>query len=95
VKPQFLVHDAKDNVGVAVTDIKSGEKLSGACLEDGSRISLEAKDAIPLGHKVALSAFKKGENVTKYGVVIGHTTQPISKGQHVHVQNVKSNRWSQ
>jgi hypothetical protein len=23
----------------------------------------------------------------KYGVVIGHATQPIAKGEHVHVHN--------
>lgn len=93
MKPQFLVHDSKDNVGVAVVDIVFGEKLTGSCLEDGAKKTVEAKDSIPLGHKVALSAFKKGDNVTKYGVIIGHATQAITAGQHVHVHNVKSNRW--
>jgi (2R)-sulfolactate sulfo-lyase subunit alpha len=93
MKPQFLVHDTKDNVGVAVVDIKSGEKLKGSCLEDGAQLTLEAKNEIPLGHKVALSSFKKGENITKYGVIIGHATEAITVGQHVHVHNVKSNRW--
>lgn len=93
MKPQFLVHDKKDNVGVAVVDIKSGEKLTGSCLEDGTEVTIEAKDPIPLGHKVALASFKEGENVTKYGVIIGHATKAIAAGQHVHVHNVKSNRW--
>ncbi len=93
MKPQFLVHDKKDDVGVAVVDIKSGEKLTGSCLEDGSNVTIEAKDTIPLGHKIALKAFKKDENVTKYGVIIGHAIQAITPGQHVHVHNVKSNRW--
>ncbi|MHB8581171.1 MAG: UxaA family hydrolase [Ignavibacteriaceae bacterium] len=93
MKPQFLVHDKKDNVGVAVVDIKSGEKLTGSCLEDGSKVTIEAKDSIPLGHKVALTSFKEGDNITKYGVIIGHTTKAITPGQHVHVHNVKSNRW--
>lgn len=93
MKPQFLVHDKKDDVGVAVVDITAGEKAAGSCLEDGSKVTIEAKDSIPLGHKIALKAFKKDENVTKYGVIIGHATQAITAGAHVHVHNVKSNRW--
>ncbi len=93
MKPQFLVHDRKDNVGVAVADIKKGENLVGSCLEDGSRIKVKAKDAIPLGHKVALKGFKLGEDVIKYGVPVGVTTKPVTTGQHVHVHNVHSKRW--
>lgn len=93
MKPQFLVHDKRDNVGVAVVDVNCGEILTGSCLEDGTEITIEAKDSIPLGHKIALADFKEGENVTKYGVIIGHATKVIAAGQHVHVHNVKSNRW--
>ena len=93
MKPQFLVHDKTDDVGVAVVDIKAGEKASGSCLEDGSKLTIEAKDAVPLGHKIALKTFKKDEKVTKYGVIIGHATVSITPGEHVHVHNVKSNRW--
>ncbi len=93
MKPQFLYHDKNDNVGVAVVEIKTGEKVSGACLEDGSQLTIEAKEAIPLGHKVALTAIKKGDVVTKYGITIGQAKESIAVGQHVHVHNVRSNRW--
>ena len=93
MKPQFLFHDEKDNVGVAVADIKAGEKITGSCLENGKQLSLEAKDAVPLGHKVALAAVKKGDGIIKYGINIGQATQAISAGQHVHTHNLKSNRW--
>lgn len=94
MKPQFLVHDKHDNVGVAVVaDIKKGDILEGSCLEDGLRLGVEAKDAIPLGHKVALKEFKQGEDIIKYGVPVGITMKPISIGQHVHVHNIKSKRW--
>ena len=43
------------------------------------------------GHKYALKDIKKGENVIKYGSPIGHATQDISKGEHVHVHNLKTN----
>lgn len=93
MKPHFLVHDEHDNVGVAVADIKASDKLNGSCLEDGAEIKITAKDAIPLGHKVALAAIKKGDSVTKYGITIGTATQSIEVGQHVHIHNLKTNRW--
>ena len=93
MKPQFLFHEEKDSVGVAVVDIKAGEKMTGSCLDSGKQLTLEAKDAVPLGHKVALVAVKKGESVIKYGINIGQATQAITPGQHVHVHNLKTNRW--
>lgn len=93
MKPQFLVHKDGDSVGVAVVEIKSGEKLHGACLENGAEYTVNVKDNIPLGHKVALKDIKKGENVIKYGVIIGKATKAIVTGNHVHVHNLKTNRW--
>ena len=43
------------------------------------------------GHKYALIDIKKGENVIKYGSPIGHATENIKKGDHVHTHNVKTN----
>ena len=43
------------------------------------------------GHKYALTDIKKGENIIKYGNPIGHATEDIKKGEHVHTHNVKTN----
>lgn len=43
------------------------------------------------GHKIALADIKKGENVIKYGYPIGHATEDIKAGEHVHTHNVKTN----
>lgn len=43
------------------------------------------------GHKYAIKDIKKGENVMKYGSPIGHATEDIFKGDHVHTHNVKTN----
>ena len=43
------------------------------------------------GHKYALRDIAAGEDVIKYGMPIGHATADIAKGEHVHVQNVKTN----
>jgi len=44
---------------------------------------------IAFGHKIALVDLEPGEQVLKYGEVMGLATQKIAKGQHVHVHNVK------
>ena len=43
------------------------------------------------GHKYALYDINKGENIIKYGQVIGHATQDIKKDEHVHSHNLKTN----
>ena len=92
-RPDFLMHDQKDDVGVAVVDIKSGTRVSGLYLDTRKSVELEALADIPLGHKIALRDFKKGDTVTKYGEDIGKVVAAIKKGDHVHVHNVKTKRW--
>lgn len=43
------------------------------------------------GHKYAICDIKKDENIIKYGNPIGHATEDIKKGEHVHTHNVKTN----
>ena len=43
------------------------------------------------GHKYARRAIAAGENIIKYGMPIGHATRAIAMGEHVHVDNVKTN----
>ena len=43
------------------------------------------------GHKYARRDIAEGENIIKYGMPIGHATRSIAKGEHVHVDNVKTN----
>lgn len=89
----FLVHDARDNVGVVVTDVKSGQDLVGATLNDNAPFKLRARQDIPLGHKIALKDFKVGDTVIKYGADIGRVVAAIRAGEHVHVHNLKTKRW--
>jgi (2R)-sulfolactate sulfo-lyase subunit alpha len=91
---QFLVHDKHDTVGVAVVDVKAGQSLEGRSLDTNEAVKAKANMDIPLGHKIALKDFKNGDDVVKYGVVIGRVVQPIKQGDHVHVHNVKTKRWA-
>ena len=43
------------------------------------------------GHKYARRDIAKGENIIKYGQPIGHATEDIRVGEHVHTHNVKTN----
>jgi (2R)-sulfolactate sulfo-lyase subunit alpha len=90
---EFLMHDDKDTVGVAVVDIKAGKQVSGRSLHGNAKPKVKALMNIPLGHKIALQAFAPGDTVIKYGTDIGKVVAPIKKGDHVHVHNVKTKRW--
>jgi len=83
----ILVVDARDNVATALRPLEKGESLE---IEVGdSAIEVTVLEPIPFGHKIALADLEPGEQVLKYGEVIGLATQRIAKGQHVHVHNVK------
>ena len=90
----FLVHDSVDNVGVAVVDLEAGTACTGRNLADNSALTARSEQAIPLGHKLALKDFEVGEDVTKYGCVIGRIVAPVKAGQHVHTHNLKTKRWA-
>lgn len=90
---KFFVHAKEDTVGVAVTDIQAGEKVTGWVMDDDTIVEVEAKSIIPLGHKIALKDIVPGETVIKYGEPIGKAVAPIAKGEHVHVHNLKTARW--
>ncbi len=85
----ILLND-KDNVAVAVKDLKSGEKVKIKGQKKPKEIKIT--EEIPFGHKLALMEIKKGANIKKYGEVIGRATQDIESGDHVHIHNVESTR---
>jgi (2R)-sulfolactate sulfo-lyase subunit alpha len=92
--PHFLVHSPKDNVGVVVVEgLDSGTDMLGVITELDKTLKLKAKSPIPIGHKVALKALKKGDTVIKYGEDIGRMVADAAVGEHVHVHNLKTKRW--
>ena len=91
---QFVVHEEGDGVGVVVVEgVKAGQTLAGWIMEDDKDVAVQAKSDIPIGHKVALKDYKPGDTVIKYGVDIGKVVAPIKRGEHTHVQNLKTKRW--
>ena len=80
----------KDNVATAIQDIPAGKSATVGVEEES--LSIQVVQEIPLGHKLALCHIGKGEQILKYGTVIGLATQEIELGEHVHVHNVESTR---
>ena len=79
-----LVND-KDNVVTAISDLKKGEEST---YKSGSeRNQIKASEAIPYGHKIALTRIAKGSDIIKYGETIGRAKSNILSGQWVHTHN--------
>ncbi len=88
----FLAHRQGDDVAVAVRDTGPGA-ASAAYLDSGDRFGITARDAIPLGHKIALRDLGGHEDVREYGALIGLTRGPVAAGELVHTHNLRSARW--
>jgi len=90
----FVVHDRKDSAGVVVVEgVEAGQQLSGWQMDTDESLSVTVRDAIPIGHKLALVDIAEGSDVIKYGEVIGRAVAAIPVGAHLHVHNVKTKRW--
>ncbi|RAQ94276.1 UxaA family hydrolase [Thermogemmatispora tikiterensis] len=90
--PGFLIHNEGDHVAVAVQDVQPGRHLA-VYMDSEREITISVLEAIPLGHKVALSDLDEGQVVIEYGLPIGLARRPIQAGQHVHTHNIRSARW--
>ncbi|SFP89316.1 UxaA family hydrolase [Variovorax sp. 770b2] len=90
----FVLHDAKDTVAVVVVEgVKAGMSLTGWIMDEDRMTSVDARQDIPIGHKVALRDMATGDTVWKYGIDMGKVVAPIKAGEHAHVQNIKTKRW--
>ena len=73
-----------DNVAVALTDLKAGERLNA----DG--IAITAAEDVARGHKIALREIAEGEAIIKYGNPIGLAKTKIPAGSWTHVHNTRT-----
>ncbi len=70
-----------DNVGIVCNAFGLPK---GACVQD----DILLVEAIPMGHKVALSDIQKDEAVLRYGQIIGYAIEPIEKGAWVNEDKI-------
>lgn len=91
-KVGFLAHRHGDVVAVAVRDVEP-ERCRVEYLDSSPQMTVDVREPIPLGHKVALKDLKSGVQVIEYGTIIGRTTKDVLAGDRVHVHNLKGERW--
>ena len=79
-----------DNVATALRDLGRGETAS---VGIGSKtIEIKLIDSVEYGHKFAICDIAAGQDIIKYGEIIGRATADIPTGSHAHVQNIESLR---
>jgi len=80
----------RDNVAVVLEDVVAQEGVEAG---DGPlTLMLQARQAIPFGHKIALADIAVGEPIIKYGEEIGQAGAAIRSGDWVHLHNVNCRR---
>lgn len=73
-------------MAVALKELPEGTVLNTA---NHGKVTLLS--SIARGHKIALEDIGQGTNIIKYGYPIGHATQDIKRGEHVHIHNIATN----
>ena len=82
-----FVVEKRDNVATALCPLQPGQiRLTG----DAGVPSLTCAEQIPDGHKIALRQIHAGEQIVKYGIVIGQATREIGEGTWVHLHCMRS-----
>lgn len=76
--------NSKDNVVVALSDLKAGTEI----VVDGRSITL--KDDVPAGHKIALQDFHTGDVVVKYGFPIGSLKEDRAAGSLINEKYIRT-----
>lgn len=87
---QAVTMNENDNVAVAIKDISKNSAIE--INHQIKTIRVLVVDDIEFGHKFSILPIKKGENILKYGEVIGVATIDIGVGEHVHIHNLEGIR---
>src|SRR5579863_73059 len=81
--PVISLH-TDDNIVVAARNVPAGSVV------DVGGQSIEARDNVDLGHKMATRLIPRGSPVRKFGQTIGFATCDIVPGSWVHTHNVEA-----
>lgn len=84
MKSKYIIMHEKDNCATSLIDLSQNEEIK------INNKTIKLINPIPVGHKFALKVINKGENVIKYGEIIGVTTKDINLGEWIHIHNIKS-----
>lgn len=86
-----LVLDQKDNVAVALADLAPGD-ICQVAEDGGKKYEVTVGEAIPFGHKFALTDLAADAGVYKYGEEIGKMRGSVKKGGWIHSHNMYCER---
>ena len=87
---ELIILDFEDNIGFIKQEVSKGQKINIQCQEFEDTI--EVKEDIPFGFKIALKNISQGDKIYKFNEAIGIASVPITKGEMVHVHNVEGLR---
>jgi altronate hydrolase len=82
MQKQVLQLDPRDNVLIALTDLKQGQTVE----HEGSAYALVS--SIPAKHKFAMQDLAVGNDVFMYGVLVGKASKPVKRGELLTVGNL-------
>jgi LDH2 family malate/lactate/ureidoglycolate dehydrogenase len=86
-----LLLEPDDDVAAALAPVPSGGRIAVTLNASGAVLrEIEARQAIPFGHKFAVRALNRGGHIKRYGYPIGAATADIAEGEHVHTHNMRS-----
>jgi len=83
MKSRILQLDSRDNVLVALADLKQGEAVQWAGRSFALKTDVSAK------HKFATTDLAAGDRVVMYGVLVGQAVKPISAGEALTLGNIR------
>ena len=78
---KVLKLDARDNVLIALTDLRKGEQI----LLESQTYTL--KSNVPAKHKFAVEDLASGSDVKMYGVIVAKAVEPIGSGELLTTRN--------
>jgi len=84
--------DDSDNVATVTSEVSKGEQVEILSPVGSLLLRAETTGDVHFGHKIALKPLAKGEEVVKYGEVIGVASAGIEVGEWLHTHNVESIR---
>ena len=88
-----IVTEGEQGEAKVIEKIKPNQDCNCWIMENDKSVSIQSKNEIPLGHKIAMIDLNEGDTILKYGHDIGKVVKNIKKGEHVHVHNVKTKKW--
>ena len=92
LEPGVTVRLVTGEAGEESEEGEAGEEGDRAATAQAAVEEIVIRDRIPYAHKFARRPISSGEDVRKYGQVIGVATADIEAGDHVHVHNIRGKR---